>query len=149
MTVVIENYVAPEKGQVDINIQRSFEIKITAEEARRKVNRWLIEFVSIQMGADEPTLVLAERAVWRVPAHISFPQVGHAGIVGTVEVDVETGEMNDPEDKIVEMKRRGQEIARRLPPFKPIPVPPEFVPKDAPSAERLVITDDDRLKSEK
>ena len=146
MTLLLENYVVPERGQVEIVFQRSFEIKVTAEEARREVNRWLIEFVSIQMGADEPALVIGDRVVWRVPAHISFPQVGYAGNVGTIDINVETGEMDATEDKAAEMKRHGQEIAKRLPPFKPISVPSEFLPKDVPPAKRLIVTDDGQLR---
>jgi len=49
MTIILDNYLIPEKGKVELNA--SFEIKVTSEEARRKVNRWLLEFVSTQMAA--------------------------------------------------------------------------------------------------
>ena len=95
MVIMLDNYKIPEKGKVDLNVQASFEIKITAEEARRRVDHWLMEFVSTQMGADTPTLVIGGHPVWRVPAHISFPRAGKFDNVGVVNVDVATGEMLD------------------------------------------------------
>ena len=69
MTIILENYALPEKGPVEIKVNFSFEIKVTAEEARRLVNCWLIDQVSLQMGGLKPALVLlGERAVWRVVA---------------------------------------------------------------------------------
>ena len=128
MEFIIENYALPESGQVEIKIDRAFEIKVTAAQAQRKVDRWLLEFVSVIMGADPPTLVVGERAVWRVPAHISFPNVGHAGVVGTVEVDVETGDMLDnTEEKAEQFHKCGADIESGLPPYQPHALPPEYL----------------------
>ena len=41
-----------------------------------KVDHWLMEFVSTQMGADTPTLVIGGHPVWRVPAHIELSARG-------------------------------------------------------------------------
>jgi hypothetical protein len=71
MTIIIEPYTIPEKGTVELKIERSFDIKVTSEEARRQVNRWLLNEVSYLIGADSPTLVIGERVVWRVPAWLS------------------------------------------------------------------------------
>jgi len=76
MTIILDNYTIPEKGKVEL--KASFEIKVSSEEARRKVNRWLLEFVSTQMGGESPTLIVGKRVVWRVPAYISFPHTGRA-----------------------------------------------------------------------
>ncbi len=71
MTILLDSQPIPPKGKVDLKVERSFEIKITAEEARRQVNRWLLNEVSCLIGADEPTLVVGEeRVVWRVPAYL-------------------------------------------------------------------------------
>ena len=60
-----------------MKVDRSFEINVTAEEARRHVREWLREEVSLLIDAEPPTLVVGDQVVWRVPAWISFPvQVG-------------------------------------------------------------------------
>ena len=139
MTIILDNYTLPEKGPIEIKVNLAIDIKVTAEEARRKVNRWLIEYVSIQMGADPPTLVVGKRAVWRVPTYITFPHTGRMGVVGAVDVDVETGEMNDLAGCKAEIERRLEEdIKPRLPPYQPGTrhVPPEYLAK-TPAAPEL------------
>ena len=94
MEILLDHYPLPEQGQVEINLRRTFEIKMTAETARRQVNRWLFTEVSCMMGAESPTLLLGERVVWRVPAVLSAAHIGRVGVVGTVDVDVQTGTMD-------------------------------------------------------
>ncbi len=128
MNVMLDNYTLPETGWVAFNVYVAFEIRVTAEQARRKVDTWLLNEVSYLMGAEPPTLVLGQRPVWRVPARISFPSTGPAGIVGTIDVDVETGETygNTPERK-AEMERCGEAIAVKLPPFQVKELPPDYI----------------------
>ena len=72
MTILLDPYIVPEKGKVELKIDRSFEIKVTAEEARHKVRWWLRDEVSMLIDADPPTLVIGEEVVWRVPAWVAF-----------------------------------------------------------------------------
>jgi hypothetical protein len=144
MTILLDNIPIPEQGTLTINL--TIEIKVTAEQARKKVNFWLMDQVSSQMGAETPTLVVGEQAVWRVPAYISFPSVGHAGTVGMVDVDAQTGEMDTTAEKIADLQKRGEEIAQQLPPYKPHTTPPEYIPKNVPPAKVLVISEDGQLK---
>ena len=60
MTIILEPYTIPEKGKVELNVKHSFEIKVTAEEARGQVNRWLHEHVTMLIGAEAATLVVGE-----------------------------------------------------------------------------------------
>ena len=129
MTLILDNILIPEKGTLEIKVDRTVEINVTAEQARKKVDHWLMDQVSFLMGAEPPTLVIGERAVWRVPAYISFPSVGRAGTIGTIDVDAQTGEMSNTPEKKAEIKRRGEEIARKLPPFKPLELSPEYKAK--------------------
>ncbi len=39
MTIIFDTYTVPDKGKVEVNVSRSFEIKITAKEAQRLVDR--------------------------------------------------------------------------------------------------------------
>ena len=133
MTIILDPYAIPEQGPVELKVNRSFEIKVTAEEARRQVNRWLLGEVSYLIAADPPTLVVGEQVVWRVPAWIGFPGVGRAGVVGLVEVDVETGEMNNTPECKAEIERCAKAIAAHLPPYRPRQeVPSEYLAKDIP-----------------
>ncbi len=120
MTILLEQSTLPERGTVEIHLNQTFEIKVTAEEARRQVNRWLLMEVSCQMGAEPPTLVIGQRIVWRVPAHFSAPQVGRVGVVGMVDVDVASGKLyNATECKRV-IEQRATELASKLPPYQPL-----------------------------
>ena len=144
MTILLDGYTLPERGAVELNIQRSFEIKVTAEEARRKVNRWLLTEVSCMMGADFPTLVIGERVVWRVPAHFSTPQTGIVGIVGMIDIDVQTGKMENTTACKAAIEERAQALASRLPPYQPLSaIAEKYIPKHLPSAPRLELPDDE------
>lgn len=63
MAIVLDPYVIPEKGLVEVKIDRTFEIKVTAEEARCQVRWWLRNEVSMFMDANQPTLVVGEQVV--------------------------------------------------------------------------------------
>jgi hypothetical protein len=149
MTIILEPYTIPEKGKVELQISRSFEIKVTADEARRQVNRWLLNEVSYLIGAEPPTLVVGEhQVVWRVPAAISFPHTGRAGVVGTVEVDITTGAMNNSPECKAEIERRAKALAARQPPYRSKGnVPEEYLAKDVPAAPELVITAEGQLQA--
>lgn len=147
MTILLEPYIIPEKGKVELKVERSFEIKVTAEEAQRQVNCWLLNEVSYLIGADPPTLVVGEQVVWRVPAWIGFPHTGRAGIVGNVDVDVTTGVMNNTPECKVEIERRAEELAARQPPYQPKgDVPEAFLPKHIPPAPKVTIAEDGQLQ---
>lgn len=142
MTIVLDNYAIPEKGQVDVSL--SFEIKVTALEAQRKVSRWLHENVSMLVSGDTPALVVGEQVVWRVTAYLSFPDVGRAGDVGTIDVDVITGRMNNTPERKAEIERCAEEVALRQPPYRPKgPVPPQFLSELIPAAPRLILDEDE------
>jgi hypothetical protein len=141
MTIIIDPFTIPEKGTVELNVQRSFEIKVTAEEARRQVNRWLHEHVTMLIGAEPPTLVVGEQVVWRVPAVFRVPDLGRVGLVGTIDVEVSSGVMTLPTDLGPELERKAEELAERLPPYQPKkgPVPEKYQPHHIPPAPTLVL----------
>jgi hypothetical protein len=139
MTILLDPYIVPEKGKVELKIDRSFEIKVTAEEARHKVRWWLRDEVSMLIDADPPTLVIGEEVVWRVPAWVAFPHTGRAGMVGVVDVDVKTGVMNNTPQRKAEIERQAEEVAARQPPYQPKgPVPEKYRPRHIPPAPQIV-----------
>ncbi|MDM8518984.1 hypothetical protein QUF64_02990 [Anaerolineales bacterium HSG6] len=125
MTIIFDTYTVPDKGKIEINVSRSFEIKITAKEAQRLVDRWLLDEVSYLIGADLPSLVIGERVVWRVPAWISFPHTGRLGQVGTVDVDVETGQMSDLPKCKTAIEQNLEKLEPHVPPYKPKHLSPD------------------------
>jgi len=147
MTIILDLYPIPEKGIFELNLSRSFNIRMTAEEARRQVNRWLLNEVSYLMGADLPSLVVGERVVWRVPVWISFPGLGKVGTVGTVDVDVETGEMNNLAGRKAEIERSLEELKPHLPldKLQERHAPPEYVAKNVPPIPKIYLPEDEQL----
>jgi hypothetical protein len=140
MSITLVPYTLPEKGVVHLVVDRSFEIRVTAEEARRQVNRWVHNEVTYLMGGQPPTLVIGEQVVWRVPVSIGFPSVGQAGIVGMVDVDVKTGVMNTSPELEAGLIKEAEKIAQRLPPFQPHQLPPEYLAKNVHQAPELVVS---------
>jgi hypothetical protein len=129
MQIILEPDNIPERGTFEI--QQMITIRVSAEEARRQVGRWLLHEVNLQMGADQPALVVGERSVWRVPVYWTVPHIGRVGMVGVVEVDVLNGAMDTSAQRIAEMIRRAEGLATGLPPFQARETPPEYLVKDA------------------
>jgi hypothetical protein len=139
MTIIIDPYTIPEKGRVELEVKRSFEIKVSAEEARQRVRWWLRDEVSMLIDAEAPTLVVGEQVVWRVPAVFSAPGAGRVGVVGLVEVDVTTGEMNITPELKAAIEHQAKVLAERLPPYQPKgPAPEKYRPKHIPPAPQIV-----------
>lgn len=145
MTIVLERYTIPERGVFEIDLKQSIEIRVTAEEARRKVNRWLLDYVSYMMHAEAPTLVIGEQQVaWRVPAIFTSSQVGNVGIVGYVDVDIYNGQMNNTAERKEHISQCAKKLAEKLPPYQPIQsVPEAFIPKHLPRAKIAQLPEDD------
>lgn len=66
----------------------------------------------------EPSLVIGERVVWRVPVVFTATHVGVVGKVGEIDVDVESGELLRPEGVEEAMLCEAKKLAKGLPPYK-------------------------------
>ncbi len=140
MAIIVESYPVPEKGPMDLNLQYSFEIKSTADEARRQVNHWLRNEVSMLLKAESPTLVIKECAVWRVPVVFSAPGVGQVRVVDAVDVDVVTGQMDIAPERKLNIERQAEALAKRLPPYRPLRESPmDYMAKAVPPAQKLIL----------
>jgi hypothetical protein len=80
MQIILEPYAIPERGT--LQIQETVTIQVSADEARRRVDRCLLHEVNSQMDADQPALVVGQHSVWRVPVYWGAPHVGRVGLVG-------------------------------------------------------------------
>jgi hypothetical protein len=127
MQIILEPYTIPERGTFQIH--ETVTIQVSADEAKRQVDWWLLHEVNAQMGAEQPTLVVGERSVWRVPVYWSTPHAGRMGMVGNVEVDVLSGEMDSLAQRKTELIQRAQELATGLPAYQPREVPVAYLAK--------------------
>ncbi|MEK7808242.1 MAG: hypothetical protein AAB571_04155 [Chloroflexota bacterium] len=136
MTIILDNYTLPKTGHVELNL--SFDIVISAEEAQKKVRWWLRDHVGMLLDADTPILMIGEKTLWRVPIYISFSHTGRFCDLGSANVDASTGEIVDPEGvkKTLEDYYE-KEVKDRVPPYKPRQresISDEYIPKHIPPA---------------
>lgn len=140
MAITFDPFLLPERGQVNVQLYRQFEIRVTAEEAQRRVNRWLLHEVSYLLRALPPSLVISEQVVWRVPVLLGTPDFGQVAVVDVVDVEVEKGVIEDSDGRRASILRQAEELTSRLPTYQRKPVTPtEFLAKDVPLAPRLTI----------
>lgn len=97
------------------------ETAISAREARRQCNIWLGKDVSMSFLAQMPDLFTEDdgKIVWRTPIAYTATHVGFVGLVGCVDVDVETGEIIVTDDQIKRFFVQGLTLSKTLPPYKP------------------------------
>jgi hypothetical protein len=125
--LILKSYDIPEKGKVEFNVNFTLDINVTAKEAKLQAGLWLHQNVSHLIATDPPTLVIGERVVWRIPAWIGFPHTGRVDVVGEIDVDVETGEMGDLDEKKAEILRRLEDLKPRVPLYKPPQLNSEYL----------------------
>jgi hypothetical protein len=64
------------------------------------------------MHAGEPILVVGERICWRVPIILSQTSKGDVGETGSIDVDVETGQLYITPKQITEIEARAEDLIR-------------------------------------
>lgn len=142
MTILLDSYPVPAKGNVELNVQLSFDIRTTAEEAQKLVQRWLLNEVSYLLRSLLPSLAIGERVVWRVPISIGYPDLGHIGVIGMIDVDVQTGELFDQDQVQKRVEVAAEVLAKRLPPKTDRSnMPASYVPATISPVATVVITD--------
>lgn len=92
------------------------QVRIAAAMARRKVGRFLLDEVSYLMGCEQPTLIQSEQFYWRVPITLTYPTDGSLGVIGSVDVNAETGELLISATLIEAMKQNARDLAARYTP---------------------------------
>lgn len=129
MTIILDRYTVPDTGV--LQIQETITIRTSETEAHRQVNHWLFTQVSCMMRAGTPTLFVGERVVWRVPAILTAAHVGEVGIVGTVDVDADSGAIDDLAAQKAAILKTAKILAQKLPPYQPrTQTPPQYLAKD-------------------
>jgi hypothetical protein len=103
------------QGRLSLHIEVAADMNVSAFVAARKVTGFVADEISTNLHGTEPTLVVGERIRWRVPVWLSLPPTGDLGEVGSIEVDVETGQMEVTEALIEEITLRATELSQRTP----------------------------------
>jgi hypothetical protein len=101
------------QGRLSVHVDVAADMNISALVARRKVTGYVADEISTQLRGGEPTLVVSDRIRWRVPVRLSLPPTGDLGEVGSIEVDVETGQLEITEALLQEISLRARELATR------------------------------------
>jgi hypothetical protein len=126
VALVLDQMTLPSMGTVKLQLDYTFDLKISAEAARRQAHTWLIGEVSYMIRAGEPTLVIGQAAtgewiaLWRVPAILTATHLGDVGEAGYIDIAVESGEMLDPAQRATEILNRAGNLAASMPPYTPI-----------------------------
>lgn len=114
MSITLEAIDVPESGLLELNIQQIVNIKVNADTARRRVTRYVGDYVGDLLYGENPMLVLrGSRAVWRVPVVVATGEMGRIGQVGAMDVDVETGELNVAESLVQEIEYNAHRLVTR------------------------------------
>jgi hypothetical protein len=101
-----------ESAQVNIQINVSAKINLTATIARRKVNVFLLNEVSTGLGGDAPDLIVQnDRVCWRVPVILALPSRGRLGQVGQIDIDAQSGELLISSQIIDEIRQHANRLA--------------------------------------
>lgn len=112
MTILIETENLPERGPLKIRLDVTATINTTAEEARRKVSVFAGNEIADLLSGETPDLVWQKNgAYWRVPVVLSSRSWGRIGLVGFIDVDVETGKLHLTEETIRSIEENAQRFA--------------------------------------
>lgn len=113
MNVQIDDMSLPRSGRVEININLSADVQVTAKTAQQRVSRLVIGEIGNLLYGGKPSLVMGERICWRVPIFLAYPDTGPVGQVGTLDVDVETAEVLATEAQLAEIEEYAHHVAKR------------------------------------
>ncbi|MEM7534760.1 MAG: hypothetical protein AAF639_21455 [Chloroflexota bacterium] len=111
-------------------------VTITEKEAKRIVNRWLRNEVSMMFMPETPKMVLKDdlsngqeahvegddvqtyRVVWQVAVSLGSTHVGRVGLAGEVCVDAQSGIMYDVSTQKEKILQKGKMLAQKKPPYQ-------------------------------
>ncbi len=96
--------------QSEIKVEYSFKLNYTAHSARVKVNLVLAQELGL-FQSGEPSLIIGERPVWRVPVQFSNPSIA-ATDIGFLLVDTTSGEVLYSPETLKQFKERAHALAQ-------------------------------------
>ena len=109
-TVLVNTEPIARTAPVHLSFHLVTTLNMTADDARRQVNRQVVTELGTGLVACTPTLAIAgDQVVWRVPIVLSLPGLGDLGQVGTIDVDARTGNLFSnitAQERIIQHARR-------------------------------------------
>ena len=115
VNILLERQSVPATGLLRVRVNQTVQINVSADDAQRRVSVFVLNQISNLMHGGLPILVIGQRACWRVPVHLTFPSAGDVGQVGSIDVDVTSGELQVSPDVIAQIEANAQAIAQRTP----------------------------------
>lgn len=107
MVTILDPQSTPQTAPIHLSFHLVATLNVSADDARRQVNRLAVPELGTGLVAREPELLISgEQITWHVPIVLSLPTLGQ---VGTVDVDARTGELlldAPTEERIVQHARR-------------------------------------------
>jgi hypothetical protein len=112
MTVTLETITPPDTGILNLDLRLTADIRVTPDHARRSVSQFVGNHIADLLYGDRPDLIIrAEGTFWRVPVVLSSKSLGRIGVVGSLDVDVESGDLRITERIIAEIQHNSQRFA--------------------------------------
>lgn len=112
MTVTIETITPPDTGMLNLDLRLTADIRVTPDHARRSVSQFVGNHIADLLHGDRPDLIIrADGAYWRVPVVLSSRSLGRIGVVGSLDVDVNSGDLKVSDRTIAEIERNAQRFA--------------------------------------
>lgn len=109
-TIFVTSDTSQQSSPIHLDLHVQTTLQITAEDARRLVNRTLIPALGTGLVAQMPELVInGNQASWRVPVVLSLPGFGNLGQVGNIHIDAQTGNLQSSaatQKEIIQHARR-------------------------------------------
>ena len=112
MTLMIETVTPPTSGAFRLDLHLAADILVSADAARRRVSAFVGREIADLLYGEQPNLVWQEHGVsWRVPVVLSSRSLGRIGVVGAIDVDVKTGELNLSDELLHSLEDNAQRLA--------------------------------------
>ncbi len=108
------SFITLDEDRLQLEVKFSATLGITAEQAKRKLTRFLMDEVSLLISPEIPLLVVTgqEAIFWRFPIVFSMGSRGRLGQVGEIDVDARSGELLLNDDMIEDIKTHARILAQ-------------------------------------
>jgi hypothetical protein len=105
---------SPNQDELQVELSISTRLSLSADQARRKATRFLMDNVSMFLMPVNPLLVIIdhEQIQWRFSVMLAMGQQGRLGQVGELNVDAYTGDILVDEAALAEIKENAQRLAQ-------------------------------------
>lgn len=107
-------FVSLDKDSLQLDVKFSVTLGITAEQAKRKLTRFLMDEVSLLIHPYGPLLVVVNQNAifWRFPLIFSMGLRGKLGQVGEIDVDARSGDLLFNDTLLTEIKAHAHILAQ-------------------------------------